>query len=126
MLTAARESEMMPSIVCNAVHLSDDDARARLLSALPDGSMRSSLESGTAFCGEAWSAETSNDYWVVSDGSDAVCFTVAGLTEEQAHNARLLWDAIRSEHPEIELDTEGLVYIVREVTGGAVDARVDD
>lgn len=117
---------MTPSIVRNAVPLHDADARRRLLSSLPNGNVRSSLESGVSFCGETWSAETSNDYWVVSDGSDAVCFTVTGLTEEQAGSARTLWDAIQSEYPGIELDTEGLVYIVREVTGGAVWAKSEE
>lgn len=116
---------MTPSIVRNAVRLNDDDAFARLLMTLP-GDLRSSLESRGTFSAEAWSSETSNDYWVVSNGSDAICFTVSGLTEDQAHNARVLWDTLQSDHPGIELDTEGLVYIVREVTGSAVSAKPDD
>jgi hypothetical protein len=117
---------MTPSIVRNAALLSDHDAVARLARSLPDGDIRSSLESGERFSSETWSSETSNDYWVVSNGSDVVCFTVEGLTEQQAQRARVLWDAIQNEYPGIELDTEGLVYIVREVTGGAVWAKVDD
>jgi hypothetical protein len=38
----------------------------------------------------------------------------------------MLWDALQSEYPGLELDTEGLVYIVREITGGAVWAKPDD
>lgn len=116
---------MTPSIVRNAVRLNDDDALNRLLSTLP-GDLRSSLESRASFAAEAWSSETSNDYWVVSNGDDAVCFTVSGLTEDQAHNARVLWDTIQNDHPGIVLDTEGLVYIVREVTGSAVWAKPED
>ena len=117
---------MTPSIMRSAVQLSDFDAVTKLLRTLPAGDIRSCLESRETFAGEAWSAETSNDYWVVSDGSDAICFTVSGLTQEQANSARVLWDALRSEYPGLQLDTEGLVYIVREVTGSAVWAKPDD
>jgi hypothetical protein len=117
---------MMPSIVRNAVRLTDYDALARLVSTLPAGDVRTGLESRERFAGEAWNAATHNDYWVVSNGSDAVCFTVSGLTEDQANSARVLWDALQSEYPGLELDTEGLVYIVREVTGSAVCAKPDD
>jgi hypothetical protein len=117
---------MMPSIVRNAVRLTDYDALTSLVSTLPEGDVRSCLESRERFAGEAWNATTHNDYWVVSNGNDAVCFTVSGLTEDQANNARMLWDALQSEYPGLELDTEGLVYIVREITGGAVWAKPDD
>jgi hypothetical protein len=117
---------MTPSIVRNAVRLADDDALARIASTLPEGDVRASLESRARFAGEAWNAQTCNDCWVVSDGSDAVCFTVSGLTQDQANSARVLWDALKSEYPGLELDTEGLVYIVREVTGGSVRAQPDE
>jgi hypothetical protein len=117
---------MTPSIVRNAVRLNDYDAVRTLLRTLPDGDVRACLESRERFAGEAWSPDTSNDYWVVSDGSDAVCFTVTGLTQDQANSARVLWDALQNEYPGLQLDTEGLVYIVREVTGGAVWAKPDE
>jgi hypothetical protein len=117
---------MTPSIVRNAVQLNDYDALAKMLRALPEGDLRNCLQARERFCGEAWNAATSNDHWVVSDGDDAVCFTVSGLTQDQAQSARVLWDAIQNEYPGIELDTEGLVYIVREVTGGAVWAKPDE
>lgn len=117
---------MTPSIVRSAVHLSDFDALTKLLHTLPEGDVRSCLESRERFAGEAWSPQTSSDHWVVSDGSAAICYTVSGLTQDQANSARELWDALRSEYPGIELDTEGLVYIVREVTGGAVWAKPEE
>jgi len=117
---------MTPSIVRNAVQLNDYAALATLLRMLPEGDLRSGLEAHQRFSGEAWNDATRNDHWVVSNGDDVVCFTVSGLTQDQAQNARVLWDAIQSEYPGIELDTEGLVYIVREVTGGAVWAKPDE
>ena len=117
---------MTPSIVRNAVPLNDYDALSKALRALPHGDLRNSLQARERFCGEAWNAATNDDHWVVSDGDAAVCFTVSGLTQDQAQSARVLWDAIRNEYPGIELDTEGLVYIVREVTGGAVWAKPDE
>jgi hypothetical protein len=117
---------MMPSIMRSAVRLTDYVALTNLVSTLPEGNVRTCLESRERFAGEAWNAATRNDHWVVSNGSDAVCYTVSGLTEDQANSARVLWDALQSEYPGLELDTEGLVYIVREVTGGAVWAKPDD
>jgi hypothetical protein len=117
---------MVPSIIRNAVRLTDYDALTNLVSTLPEGDVRTCLESGERFAGEAWNAATHNEYWVVSNGSDAVCFTVSGLTQDQANSARVLWDALRGKYPGLELDTEALVYIVREITGGAVCAQPDD
>lgn len=116
---------MTPSIIRTAAPFNDQAAITSLARMLPAGDIREALRPGERFSGEVRSLETHNDYWVVSNGNNVVCFTVAGLTEEQAQSARVLWDAIQHEYPGIELDTEGLVYIVREITGGAVWAKAD-
>ncbi|HTV50818.1 MAG TPA: hypothetical protein VME21_06495 [Steroidobacteraceae bacterium] len=95
-----------------------DQPRAleQLLSPLPENAeLRPRLT--TPLFVRAWHADTQRDYWVVSDGTRVVCYTLSGLTLQQAAAVRVRWDAKRTLE---ELNEEALAEIIAKVTGALV------
>jgi hypothetical protein len=97
-------------------HVDDAAALDRLLAPLPEASeLRPRLNS--PFFARAWHAERSCDYWVASDGRRVTCFTISGLTLQQAAAVRVRWDALRSR---TELSEELLANLIADQTGTSV------
>jgi len=69
------------------------------------------------FFARAWDAERRCDYWVASDGRRVTCFTISGLTLQQAAAVRVRWDALRSR---TELSEEVLADLIADQTGTSV------
>ncbi|HTT00897.1 MAG TPA: hypothetical protein VMG11_02325 [Steroidobacteraceae bacterium] len=95
-----------------------DDAGAldRLLAPLPEATeLRPRLT--VQFFARAWDAERRCDYWVASDGRRVTCFTISGLTLQQAAAVRVRWDALRSR---TELSEEVLADLIADQTGTSV------
>jgi hypothetical protein len=67
---------------------------------------------------QAWHEESRRDFWVAGDGRVALCFTVAGLTCEQAAEVRLEWYERKARDPEASLDPGTLIDIMRDLGHG--------
>ncbi|MET0499797.1 MAG: hypothetical protein ABW106_16165 [Steroidobacteraceae bacterium] len=73
--------------------VADKAALTILLEALPEaGELGAQLSN--RFFARAWDKATNRDYWVVSDGTRATCFTLTGLNLKQAAAVRVRWDAL--------------------------------
>jgi len=71
----------------------DKAALTTLLEALPEaGELGAQLSN--RFFARAWDKATNRDYWVVSDGTRATCYTLIGLNLKQAAAVRVRWDAL--------------------------------
>ena len=96
--------------------LDDPAAVDRLLAPLPDAeSLKPRLRA--VFFARAWDAQTQRDYWVASDAVRVVCFTVCGLTLQQAAEVRVRWDAVPGR---AELTEEALADLIAAQTGSPV------
>jgi hypothetical protein len=74
--------------------LTDRAALDRLLHHLPEAEeVRPRLVE--PFFARAWDPERQCDYWVASDGQQVTCYTISGLTLQQAAAVRVRWDALR-------------------------------
>jgi hypothetical protein len=71
----------------------DIAALTRLLEQLPEADGLAAHLSGNFFA-RAWEKNAGRDYWVLSDGTHAACFTLCGLNLKQAAAVRVRWDAL--------------------------------
>jgi hypothetical protein len=96
--------------------LSDGAALDRLLEHLPEAEeVRPRLSE--PFFARAWDPEARRDYWVTSDGQRATCYTISGLTLQQAAAVRVRWDAMRGRRA---LTEELLADLIAGQTGSSV------
>lgn len=96
--------------------LDDSAALDRLLEHLPEaGEVRPRLSA--QFFARAWDPEARRDYWVTSDGERVRCYTLSGITLQQAAGVRVRWDALRGR---AQLTEELLADLVAKETGGSV------
>lgn len=98
-----------------AAPVTDAAALDRLLAPLPEASeLRPRLM--RAFFARAWDVKLQCDYWVRSDGAHVVCFTIRGLTLQQAAAVRVRWDAKRRR----KLSQEALADVIAAHIGCSV------
>ncbi|HTW37178.1 MAG TPA: hypothetical protein VMD49_01260 [Steroidobacteraceae bacterium] len=96
--------------------LDDSAALDRLLEHLPEaGEVRPRLSA--SFFARAWDPEARRDYWVTSDGLCVTCYTLSGITLQQAAGVRVRWDALRGR---AALTEELLADLVAKETGSSV------
>lgn len=96
--------------------LDDHDALERLLGVLPQAEeLRARLEG--RFFARAWDADRHVDYWIASDGTRVTCYTLQGLSLQQAAEVRVKWDALKGR---IELNEDRLADMVARQTGQLV------
>ena len=94
----------------------DKAALTVLLEALPEaGELGAQLSS--RFFARAWDKATNRDYWVVSDGARATCYTLSGLNLKQAAAVRVRWDALTGQ---LALTERVLGELVAAETGATV------
>jgi hypothetical protein len=98
-----------------AAPLTDAAALDRLLEPLPEASELRPRLAGKFFA-RAWDAKVQRDYWITSDGTSVVCFTIRGLTLQQAAAVRVRWDAKRRR----KLGTEALADVIAAQIGCSV------
>ncbi len=99
-----------------AAALTDAVALDRLLEPLPEArELRPRLAS--EFFARAWDAKLQRDYWIASDGSSVVCFTIRGLSLKQAAAVRVRWDAKRARR---KLGHEALADVIAAQLGCSV------
>jgi hypothetical protein len=97
-------------------HVDDELSLRRLLESLPEADeIRAQLS--RRFFARAWDKDSNRDYWVRSDGKQAACFTVCGLTLKQAAAVRVRWDALTST---VDLSERILGELVSAETGETV------
>jgi len=97
----------------------DGAALDRLLEPLPEAQeLRPRLSA--QFFARAWDADARRDHWVASDGSRVTCFTITGLTLQQAAAVRVRWDALRGR---TELSEELLADLIANQTGSSVTLK---
>jgi hypothetical protein len=102
-----------PCVSRMTARLTDEKALARLLQPLPESSELRPRLNGQFFA-RAWHQETARDFWVASDGMDVECFTISGLTLQQAARVRVRWDALRGR---MQLSEEVLMDLVAKEMG---------
>ncbi len=96
--------------------LSDGPALDRLLEHLPEAQeVRPRLVA--EFFARAWDPQAQRDYWVTSDGRCVTCYTISGLTLQQAAAVRVRWDAMKGR---VALSEELLADLIAHQTGGSV------
>jgi hypothetical protein len=96
--------------------LSDGGALDRLLEYLPEAEeVRPRLSE--QFFARAWDPRTRQDHWVASDGQRVTCYTISGLTLQQAAAVRVRWDALKGR---AVLSEELLADLIAHQTGGSV------
>jgi hypothetical protein len=96
--------------------LSDGSALDRLLECLPEAEeVRPRLSAH--FFARAWDPKTQRDHWVASDGHRVTCYTISGLTLQQAAAVRVRWDAMKGR---AELSEELLADLIAHQTGSSV------
>ncbi len=96
--------------------LSDGAGLDRLLECLPEAEeVRPRLSE--SFFARAWDPKTRRDHWVASDGQRVTCYTISGLTLQQAAAVRVRWDAMKGR---AELSEERLADLIAHQTGGSV------
>jgi hypothetical protein len=89
-----RADDFEPIRVLRADARIDDPAALKnLLAQLPEAEEVSPLLRKQFFA-RAWEKEEARDYWITSDGMQASCFTVCGLTLKQAAAVRVQWDTM--------------------------------
>jgi hypothetical protein len=71
------------------------------------------------FFARAWEKQAARDYWIMSDGKLATCFTVCGLTLKQAAAVRVQWDTM-ADRPQLTERT--LAELISAQTGATVEA----
>lgn len=99
--------------------IDDPAALSRLLEPVPDaGSVRQSVTSGTPGFGQVWHDETSRDYWIAWSAETVACFTIAGLTLEQAARVRIRFDEL--DHSSTGLDARLLAGLMSDELGATV------
>lgn len=83
----------------------DQEARDKLISQLPEDihEVLSPILGKKSFFMRLWYEEGSTDYWIADDGKQLACWTVIGLTKEQATEARIILDEYRRDHPGMKL-----------------------
>ena len=114
-----RADEFEPIRVLRADARIDDAAALRnLLAQLPEAD-EVSPQLKKQFFARAWDKEAARDYWIMSDGNQATCFTVCGLTLKQAAAVRVQWDTMANRPP---LTERVLAEMVSVQTGATVEA----
>jgi hypothetical protein len=99
-----------------------------LLSALPDSEGLGS-QLVNRFFARAWDKTSNRDYWIMSDGVRASCFTVMGLNLKQAAAVRVRWDALAAQMPLTErvlgelvsAETRAMVQVISHIRVDAPD-----
>ena len=113
-----RTSEFEPIKVLRIDARVDDPVQLKnMLAQLPEAD-EVSPQLRKQFFARAWEKESERDFWIVSDGNLASCFTVCGLTLKQAAAVRVQWDAM-SNRP--ALTERVLAELVSAQTGATVE-----
>ncbi len=86
---------MQTAIVTTTARLDDEAGMAKFLLPIPNGDgLARVLESGKPISTRAYEDETRTARFVESDGSIVMCFTVAGITIDQAEMIEVEWERI--------------------------------
>jgi hypothetical protein len=97
--------------------IDDPVALKNLLAQLPEAD-EVSPQLSKQFFARAWEKNAGRDYWIMSDGTNATCLTVCGLTLKQAAAVRVQWDTL----PHRSVLTERiLAELVSAQTGATVE-----
>ncbi len=111
-----RSRENQATVQRGEAQLSDGPALDRLLKDLPEAEeVRPRLSE--PFFARAWDSETQRDHWVTSDGERVTCYTISGLTLQQAAAVRVHWDARKGR---VELSEDVLADLIARQTGSSV------
>jgi hypothetical protein len=95
-----------------AALVTDQKALTRLLQPLPESDELRPRLLGQFFA-RAWHQETGRDFWIASDGMNVECFTISGLTLQQAARVRVRWDLLRGR---VELTEAALTDLIAKET----------
>jgi hypothetical protein len=101
-----------PCVSRIAALVTDQKALTRLLQPLPESDGLRPRLLGQFFA-RAWHQETARDFWITSDGMNVECFTISGLTLQQAARVRVRWDLLRGQ---VELTEAALTEVVAKET----------
>ncbi len=86
---------MQTAIVTTTARLDDEAQMTEFLSPIPNGDgLAKVLERGKPVSTRAYEEETRTARFVESDGSIVMCFTVAGITIDQAELIEVEWERI--------------------------------
>lgn len=114
-----RMDEFEPIRVVRAdARIDDAIALKNLLAQLPEAE-EVSPQLRKQFFARAWEKEGARDYWIVSDGELATCYTVHGLTLKQAAAVRVQWDTMMNRPT---LTERLLAELISAQTGATVEA----